>query len=425
MNDAFAGPPSQKRTRPDTLQLVLQMNDSPAALEAALRHAVKRKDSTVWVQLDRHGSHKIVTGEALLAEPDKYRAIKLMVVGDASTSPHHDRLLSGYDADLLARRLADFLRSCLGSARIHSATLLSCALDSPLARSSFPRNFLERFSDTHLTAAGFVVTAFSRDVLFPDDSPASTRRASPDVEGKWRHRALNSTFTTDRRNQRPRRLDKYGKGRPGAIDPTRDLTGDITPAIAATALGRLDGAKAAASAGDLLATVGRRTRFDDPLQLDGLAGLTPQSALDTLRGVGDSPSARTATCGWTFRVCPPRCRARRPMPPVSPARCAWPDHCSRWRRVTSNAWPARRRTIRSSGPSWAAPARSGRRVARSRRPPSRIRCEAPDGRKSPPRSTRSNCPTTGGRWTPPPRDWPSPARPTSWRLPCPKRSGRG
>ncbi|MFX1678010.1 C80 family cysteine peptidase [Mitsuaria sp. CC2] len=294
LDEAFSGQPDPKRARPDHWQLVLQMDDEPAALEAALRHAVKRKGATTWIQLDRHGNSRVVTGEALLDEPGRYRAIKLIVVGDASTDPDHQRLLSGYTADQLARRLRDFLGPRLAGARVHKATLLSCALDSPLAKSSFSKSFLERFQDSGLTASGFAVTAFAQPVVFPDDAPGSTRRATVDPLGQLRQRAWNTTFVTGRPARGGpaiRRTDKYAGIPGGAIDLTGDvtggMTGGMTPSIAATVLGRSVDGGHPVSLEPFLSVLARRARFDDPLHLDDLAGLTPEAALQALRGADD------------------------------------------------------------------------------------------------------------------------------------------
>ncbi|RZI59313.1 MAG: hypothetical protein EOP37_12475 [Rubrivivax sp.] len=290
LDDTFSGQPDPKRARPDQWQLVLQMDDEPAVLEAALRHAVKRKGRTTWIQLDRHGNSRVITGEALLDEPGRYREIKLIVVGDASTDPGHQRRLSGYTADQLARRLIDFLGPKLAGARVHKATLLSCALDTPLAMSSFSRPFVEHLQGSGLTAPGFAVTAFTQPVVFTDDTPGSTRRATVDAGGQLRHRAWNTTFVTvrpTRVGQMPRRTDKYPQRGGQAIDLTDPLPTDMTPSIAATVLGRAVGEVRPAGFEPLLSAVARRARFDDPLRLDDLASLTPASALQTLRGAGD------------------------------------------------------------------------------------------------------------------------------------------
>ncbi|WP_377156160.1 C80 family cysteine peptidase [Roseateles sp. UC29_93] len=179
-HEVMSAEPAAKQARRDLKIVVLQMDDSPQAFEASLRHAaqsIERWRGVLWLQVDREGGSRIVTGEGLTRPTTPGDEIQLVVVGQGSTDDAQSRRLSGYNGRQLSERIDQALRRHLDgpAAPARKVTLLACDLESPYAR----RRFVEDFVDHFQPGATYEVTTFRGRVLFSAEDPADpalTRR---------------------------------------------------------------------------------------------------------------------------------------------------------------------------------------------------------------------------------------------------------
>ena len=235
---ASTGEPPAKRVRFETLsfedrqvRILLQLDDSPAAFEASLRFATKYRGRVAWIQRDAHGGRRVLVGADLL-ENEPQVLLKLVIIGKSSLDAIHQPLLSGYTSKELGH-LAGTEPSVVGHFdRLWRITLLSCALESPLATGHYGGSFFRSFHETR--SAGSLeratrlhsasVTSYARPVLFPDHDPASTRRFTREWPGGPRlHRASETTFVTTGSHKNENRIkDKYPGGPRHVLDNTTD-----------------------------------------------------------------------------------------------------------------------------------------------------------------------------------------------------------
>ena len=228
------GEPAAKRARiaadheaRGKLRIVLQLDDSPAAFEAGLRYATKYKDKggVAWVQRDARGGRRVVAGADLLSQVAD-RFVKLVIVGKSSLNALQKTRLSGHDPARLAELARDEVELHTGLDRVESVTLLSCALESPLADTSFGKTFRRNFVKSRLDPSSSTispklkVTTYSRPVLFPDHDPSSTTRYTRQWPGgPLRHHASETTFSIW---SEVKREDKYLGGERHTLDEPAD-----------------------------------------------------------------------------------------------------------------------------------------------------------------------------------------------------------
>ncbi|WP_331616763.1 C80 family cysteine peptidase [Roseateles sp.] len=169
-----------KQPRMMMQRVILQMDDSPQAFEASLRHAgrASARGGVLWLQADRRGRERVVAGGELIGTTWAGDRLKLVVVGQGSQQGNgqqgnsqqgNRQHLSGYDGSALATRVEQVLSRQLGSGRpvFGKVTLLACDLEADLPQSRFVPDFVAGFQP----ALAYDVTAFKGQVLFPVDDP--------------------------------------------------------------------------------------------------------------------------------------------------------------------------------------------------------------------------------------------------------------
>ncbi|WP_431286473.1 C80 family cysteine peptidase [Roseateles chitinivorans] len=194
--------PAQKRRRPGLKIVVLQMDDTPQAFEASLRHVGRtvNRGQVLWLQLDRHGASRVMAGNELIGATTPADKVKMVVVGHGSTGDDQGRRLSGYDGTELARRIAGVLQSQFKNRPPigQRVTLLSCDLESRFSQTRFVDDFTSAFQ----RGKDYDVTSFRGQVLFPVDDPESdaiTRRWTLNVDDRQAmHRSSSHVFVSKR-----------------------------------------------------------------------------------------------------------------------------------------------------------------------------------------------------------------------------------
>ncbi|ANH66723.1 hypothetical protein ABE85_02530 [Mitsuaria sp. 7] len=242
-----AAGPTAKQPRLDLKMVVLQMDDSPQAFEASLRHALQtdNKGRVLWLQLDRHGASRIVAGKGLTGTTSHDTEVKLVVIGQGSTADDQARHLSGYSGHELSVRVDRALDLHFGGSRPRATkvTLLACDLESPYSRHHFSR----KFGDSFQPGTNYDITTFQGQVLFSADAangPALTRRWTlPFGETQAVNRAREGVFVTHvdavrRKDQlipRPKYPDNRQLNRLSEAQTTAalDTALDVDPAAAA------------------------------------------------------------------------------------------------------------------------------------------------------------------------------------------------
>ncbi|MFX1678013.1 C80 family cysteine peptidase [Mitsuaria sp. CC2] len=219
-----AQPPTKRERLPLKL-IVLQMEDSPQAFEASLRHAgdERTRGQVLWLQADRHGASKVLHG-ADLPPTTPGQKVKLVIVGQGSTLLGASRALSGYDGTALARRVNQVLNAHFPMHRptADKVTMLGCDLASEFQPQSFVDHFRKHFQNSER----YAVTAFRGQVLFPadgeDQDRFSQRWILADGADQATHHAPGTVFVT---KHAPRYLlnltpdDKYPDATPTLLSP--------------------------------------------------------------------------------------------------------------------------------------------------------------------------------------------------------------
>ncbi len=192
LKDGLTARPRPGKQHLQVMQMVvLQMDDSPQAFEASLRHAAraKHRDAVLWLQADRLGEDRIAAGGELIGTTWSGDRIKLVIVGRGSQDAAGLPRLSGYDGKALSARVDQVLDRQLGDRRpvFGKVTLLACDLAGDLSRPGFVPDFVAGFQPTQ----DYDVTAFKGQLVFPADDPTDERLTRRWTVGEGAIRALH------------------------------------------------------------------------------------------------------------------------------------------------------------------------------------------------------------------------------------------
>lgn len=158
--------PPEKRARRELGLIVLQLDDSPQAFEASLRHVddARHGGQVLWLQADRHNASQILYG-ADLTPTVPGQKVKLVLVGQGSTVIGASRALSGYDGTALARRVNQVLDQRFQANRptADKVTMLGCDLASGFQHETL----VDRFRKAFQPLEAYTLVAYRGQVLFP------------------------------------------------------------------------------------------------------------------------------------------------------------------------------------------------------------------------------------------------------------------
>ncbi|WP_449592748.1 C80 family cysteine peptidase [Photorhabdus tasmaniensis] len=122
-------------------QIIIQMEDDPVAAKAAADLAGKHPDSSVVVQLDSDGQHRVVYGDASKFRPSDKLRWQIVGHGRDESTQNHTRI-SGYSADELARNLKQFSQNFSQAGKPDHISIVGCSLISDDKRDGFARHFI-------------------------------------------------------------------------------------------------------------------------------------------------------------------------------------------------------------------------------------------------------------------------------------------
>lgn len=134
--------------RRSVLRVYLQMENDPVIMDLGLSQSRAHPDDLVWVQVREGGEYRVVRGQSLLDNADADVSVKLLVSGHGHTSRvTGERLLSGRAprslADELTRLMPRLLPRSGNRPVLSRISLLSCALETPVAQRSYGRTFAQ------------------------------------------------------------------------------------------------------------------------------------------------------------------------------------------------------------------------------------------------------------------------------------------
>lgn len=239
LEDGAAGSTSPPQADKRPLLLLIQLDDSPASLQASLRYFRKHGDRVVWIQADRGGRHEQVPGSRALTSVRAEDTARVVVVGRGSTSEIAQvRLVSRYSSTALGQRVGGILKTAFGDRlpRLTKATVVSCATANTFSFHDFTRSFYRSFNLALPASAttGLKMTFYSDLLIFPDSDPHSTRRYSVPT-GTWQavRRAAGTTWIAHgKQRNMPDVDDKYA----GNAQPVATLSPDDTWRVMDTAM---------------------------------------------------------------------------------------------------------------------------------------------------------------------------------------------
>ncbi|WP_036774514.1 MARTX multifunctional-autoprocessing repeats-in-toxin holotoxin RtxA [Photorhabdus australis] len=161
------------KTRFDS-QLIIQMENDPIVVKAAINLAGKHPDSSVVVKLDTDGKYHLIYGD-----PDSLSGkLRWQIVGHGrDNSEHNNTRLSGYSADELAIKLKQFSQDFEQAGKPDRISIVGCSLISDDKRNGFAYRF---------------ITALDKQGIRSD---VSARRSEVAVD------ATGRKFTRDKKNQ--------------------------------------------------------------------------------------------------------------------------------------------------------------------------------------------------------------------------------
>ena len=181
--------------RSDRMRLYLQMQDDPVMHTVGLALTRTHPDEVVWVQCHPTGAFRVIRGQSLLDNAAADARIKLIVSGHGHTSLHtRERLLSGRTA----RDLADELKRLIPRLRpqplpkVERISLLSCALETPVAQRSFGREFAA--AARGLGAAGMETTLYAQTLVVDTHSGHLLKATQQHDEAPLRQGAAGTTW---------------------------------------------------------------------------------------------------------------------------------------------------------------------------------------------------------------------------------------
>ncbi|MGV8003181.1 MARTX multifunctional-autoprocessing repeats-in-toxin holotoxin RtxA [Photorhabdus temperata subsp. temperata] len=158
-------------------QIIIQMEDDPVAAKAAADLAGKHPDSSVVVQLDSDGQHRVVYGDASKFKPSDKLRWQIVGHGRDESTQNHTRI-SGYSADELARNLKQFSQNFSQAGKPDHISIVGCSLISDDKRDGFARHFITALKarDIHTS-----VSARRSDVAVD----VTGRKFTRDANNQW------------------------------------------------------------------------------------------------------------------------------------------------------------------------------------------------------------------------------------------------
>ncbi len=161
------------------LRLVVQLEDDPTTAEDASARVLRHPLSTVLIQADAFGGHRVVYGEAHLRGGLYRRQVKMELGGHGRREAGSDQPeLSGYTSEGLAARLHALLDKLRFPLRIDQVNLTACALESPVFSRSFAAEFLTAAHERGLLLPEATVTAYASPIAFGLDRATGEKMQS-------------------------------------------------------------------------------------------------------------------------------------------------------------------------------------------------------------------------------------------------------
>ncbi|OCQ53515.1 Toxin B [Photorhabdus australis subsp. thailandensis] len=162
-----------RKTRFDS-QIIIQMENDPIVVKAAINLAGKHPDSSVVVKLDAGGKYHLIYGDL----DSLSGKLRWQIVGHGrDESEHNNTRLSGYSADELAIKLKQFSQNFEQAGKPDRISIVGCSLISDDKRNGFAYRF---------------ITALDKQGIRSD---VSARRSEVAVD------ATGRKFTRDKKNQ--------------------------------------------------------------------------------------------------------------------------------------------------------------------------------------------------------------------------------
>ncbi|OTA16515.1 Autotransporter adhesin [Xenorhabdus vietnamensis] len=165
-------------------QIIIQTENDPVAAKAAASLASKHPDSSVIVQLDAAGKHRVVYGDpaALFGDQSQSGKLRWQIVGHGreESAQNHTRM-SGYSARELALRLKQFSTDFKQAGIPDHISLVGCSLISDDNRNGFAHSFISELDKQGIRAS---VSARSSEVAV--DSVG--RKYTKDAREQWVHK---------------------------------------------------------------------------------------------------------------------------------------------------------------------------------------------------------------------------------------------
>jgi hypothetical protein len=200
-----AGAGKLMRQPPDTapgassavLRLYVQMERDEVMQELGATYTRVHPDQLVWLQAHPGGEFRVVRGRSLLDNAPADVRIKLLVSGHGNTDRRtRDRMLSGRSA----RELADEMKRLMTrlaipaqpNPQVERISLLSCALETPVAQRSFGREF-SRAART-LGPVGMETTVYAHILVLAMGTDSLVKGTRPRLGEPRRQGVAGSTW---------------------------------------------------------------------------------------------------------------------------------------------------------------------------------------------------------------------------------------
>jgi hypothetical protein len=147
------------------LRLIVQLEEDLITAQDAASRVLRHPSSTVLIQADPFGGHRVVYGAAHLSDGLYRRQVKVELGGHGGRREWSDEMaLSGYTSEALAARLGDLLDRMRFPLRIDQVNLTACALESLVFPRSFAAEFLMAAHERRLLQPDATVTAYANDI---------------------------------------------------------------------------------------------------------------------------------------------------------------------------------------------------------------------------------------------------------------------
>lgn len=215
LGDALKGKDGAATVIGKKLRLHVQIEDDETILGGARRVVRNHPDEVVWIQMDRHGKHRIIYGAHLLEQVRPDLPVKITIEGHGGHDEFtRSQVFAGFTANELADGLATLVASLKLESRARQGMLLGCSLVAPMVASDYAEQFLDVAIRKGVLHADAELTAYAAAVTMVDDldldfSPSKkTRRFRGEAS---RHHVPETTWSYKRQaaTERVVRTDKH------------------------------------------------------------------------------------------------------------------------------------------------------------------------------------------------------------------------